>query len=81
MQVVFNNLIQSFTLIIYLRVISCREILLNNLDFTNFLLKIRDNVRILIDNNAFRCAKVALNMLKEELDKVCSYNIISCRYK
>ncbi len=81
MQIVFNNLIQSFTLTVCLRMISDRKILLNYLDFTYFSSKIEDNARIFIYNNTFKKVKIIFNMLKKELNKIHSCKIILNEYK
>ena len=52
-QIILDNFIQDFTLIINLRVISSRELLLNYLNLANFLSKIRSNTRIFIHHNVF----------------------------
>ena len=81
MQIVFDNLIQSFTLTVCLKMISNREILLDHLDFAYFLSKIKDNVRISICDNISQEVKITFNMLKKELDKICSCRIILNKYK
>src|SRR5438034_7010704 len=80
-QIVFDNSIQGFTLIISLRVISDRELPLNYLNLTDFLSKVRDNSRISIHNNASQEAKSTFNMLKKQLCEICSCSIISDEYK
>src|SRR5436190_5214437 len=80
-QIVLNNSIQSFILIIYLRMISSRETSFNHLNLTNFLSKIQNNARIFIHHNAFQKVKITFNMLKKELCEVCSCSIISDKYK
>ncbi len=61
--------------------INNKEILLDYFDFTYFLSKIENNVRISICDNAFQKVKIIFNMLKKELDKIHSYKIISNEYK
>ena len=80
-QIVFDNLIQSFILIIFLKMISDKEMLFNHLNLTNFLSKIWSNVRISICYNAFQKVKMTFNMLKKKLHEVCSCSIISSEYK
>jgi len=80
-QIVLDNLIQSFTLTVYLRVISNRKILFNHLNLTDFLLKIWSNVRISIYHNASQKVKIILNMFKKKLHEVCSYKVILSKYK
>ena len=80
-QIVLDNSIQDFTLIISLRIISNKELLLNYLNLADFSLKVRDNVRISICHNVFQKVKIILNMLKKELYKVCSYKVILSEYK
>ena len=80
-QIVLDNLIQSFTLIIHLRVISNRELSLNHLNLADFSSKIQSNARISIHHNASWRIKIILYMLKKEFHKVCSYSIISDEYK
>ena len=80
-QIVLDNLIQSLTLIIHLRVISNRELLLNHLNLTDFLLKVRDNARISIHYNASWEVKMTLNMLKKELCEVYNCRVILNEYK
>src|SRR5436190_17640886 len=77
-QIILDNSIQDFILTVSLRVISSREMLLNYLNLTDFSLKIEDNARIFICNNVFQKIKTTFNMLKKQLCKVCSCNIISC---
>ncbi len=81
MQIVFDNSIQSFTLIIHLKMISSRKTLFNHLDFTYFSSKIRDNARIFICDNVSQKVKIIFNMLKKELNKIYSYKIILNKYK
>src|SRR5436190_3356690 len=80
-QIVLNNSIQSFILIIYLRMISSRETSFNHLNLTDFLSKIQSNARIFIHHNAFQKVKTTFNMLKKKLCEVCSCSIISNKYK
>src|SRR5204863_7038450 len=80
-QIIFNNLIQSFILIIYLKMISNRKSSFNYLNLADFLLKIRSNVRIFICYNVFQKVKTTFNMLKEQLYEVCSYTVILSEYK
>ena len=80
-QIVLDNLIQYFTLIISLRVINDRETLLNQLNLTDFLSKIRSYVRISIHHYAFQKVKMTFNMFKKQFHKVCSCNVISDEYK
>ena len=81
MQIIFDNLIQSFTLTVCLRVISNKKILLDYLDLIYFSSKIRDNSRIFICDNASQKVKIIFNMLKKELSKICSCKIILNEYK
>ena len=81
LNIIFDNLIQSFTLIIHLRVISDREMLFDYLDLAYFLSKIEDNLRISICDNASQKVKMTFNMLKKELSKIHSYKIILNEYK
>src|SRR5436190_21130089 len=74
-QIILNNFIQDFTLIISLKMISSRELLLNYLNLAD-LSKIRNNIRIFICYNAFQKIKMTFNMLKKQLCKVCSCTII-----
>ena len=80
-QIVLDNLIQSFTLIIHLKIISNREMLLNHLNFTDFLSKIWNNVRISIHYDASWKVKTTFNMLKKKFHKVCSCSVILNEYK
>ncbi len=80
-QIVLNNLIQSFTLTVCLRIISNRKMLLNHLNLANFLSKIWNNMRISIYHDTSWKIKMTFNMLKKELHKVCSYNVILSKYK
>src|SRR6266496_4009955 len=80
-QIILDNSIQDFILIVSLRVISSRELLLNYLNLTDFLSQIRSNVRISICHNAFQKVKTTFNMLKEQLCEVCSCTVISDEYK
>ena len=80
-QIVLNNSIQSFTLIICLKMISDREMWLNYLNLADFLSKIWNNARIFIHHNAFQKIKTTFNMLKKEFHKVCSCNVILNKYK
>ena len=80
-QIIFDNSIQSFTLIIYLKIINDKETSFNHLNFTNFLSKIWNNARISIHHNAFQKVKITFNMLKKKLNEICSCNIISNEYK
>src|SRR6266496_3781283 len=76
-QIIFNNFIQDFILIINLKIISSRELLLNYLNLADFSSKIRSNARIFICHNASQKAKMTFNMLKEQLCEVCSCTVIS----
>ena len=80
-QIILNNLIQSFTLIIHLRMINSKKVLFNHLNLINFSLKIWSNVRIFIHHNVFQKVKTTFNMLKKKIHKVCSYDIILSEYK
>ena len=80
-QIILNNLIQSFILIIHLKMISDREMLFNHLNLADFLLKIWHNVRIFIHHNAFQEVKMTFNMLKKEFHEVCNCSVISDEYK
>ena len=80
-QIILNNLIQSFTLTVYLKMISSREMLLNHLNLADFSSKIWSNVRISICYNASWRVKMTFNMLKKELCEVCSCSVISDEYK
>ena len=80
-QIILDNLIQSFTLIICLKIISNREILFNHLNLTNFLSKIWSNVRIFIYHDASWKIKMIFNMFKKEFCEICSCSIISNEYK
>src|SRR6266487_504943 len=80
-QIVLNNSIQNFTLIISLKMISSRELSLNYLNLADFSSKIRNNVRISICHNAFQKVKMTFNMLKEQFCKVCSCTVILNEYK
>ena len=80
-QIILDNLIQSFTLTVCLRMISSRESLLNYLNLTDFSSKIQSNVRIFIHHNASQRVKTTFNMLKKKLHEVCSCNIILNKYK
>jgi len=80
-QIVFDNLIQSFTLVVYLKVISSRETLLNHLNLADFSSKIWSNVRISIHYNASQKVKMTFNMLKKELCEICSCSVILNEYK
>ena len=80
-QIVLNNSIQSFTLTVHLKMISNRETSLNYLNLADFSSKIWNNVRISICHDAFQKVKIIFNMLKKELCEVCSYNVISDKYK
>ena len=80
-QIILDNLIQSFTLIIHLRMISDRETSFNHLNLADFLSKIQSNARISICHNASQKVKMTFNMLKKELHKVCSCSVILSEYK
>src|SRR5216117_1699341 len=80
-QIVFNNSIQDFTLIISLRMISCKEMLLNYLNLADFSSKIRSYMRISIHHYASQKVKMTFNMFKKQFHKVCSCTIISDRQK
>src|SRR5436190_22145390 len=80
-QIVLDNFIQDFTLIISLRMISSRELLLNYLNLADFLSKIRINARISIYYNVFYKIKTIFNMLKKQLSEVCSCIVILSEYK
>src|SRR5438034_11838877 len=76
-QIILDNLIQCFTLIISLRVISSRKMLLNQLNLADFLSKIRSYARIFIHHYASQKVKTTFNMFKKKLCEVCSCNVIS----
>ena len=80
-QIILNNLIQSFTLIVHLRMISDREMLLNHLNLADFLSKIWSNVRISICHDTSWKVKMTFNMLKKKLHEICNYNIVLNKYK
>ena len=80
-QIVLNNSIQSFILIICLKVISDKKMLLNHLNLVDFLSKIWSNARISIYYNVSWKVKTTFNMLKKELCEICSCSIISNEYK
>ena len=80
-QIILNNLIQSFTLTVYLKIISSRKMLLNHLDLADFSSKIWSNVRIFICYDASWEVKMIFNMLKKKLHEVCSCNVILNEYK
>src|SRR5436190_1302964 len=80
-QIILDNFIQDFILIISLRVINNRELLFNYLNLADFLLKIKNNARISIHYNAFQKVKMIFNMLKKQLCKVCNCTIILDEYK
>src|SRR5438034_10187921 len=80
-QIIFNNSIQSFILIVHLKMISDREMSFNHLNLADFSSKIQSNVRISICHNAFQRIKTIFNMLKKELCEVCNCSIISNKYK
>src|SRR5437773_1871372 len=80
-QIILDNFIQDFILIINLRVISSRELLLNYLNLVNFSSKIRNNARIFIHYNVSQKIKITFNMLKKQFCEICSCTIISNEYK
>src|SRR5436190_16557289 len=80
-QIIFDNFIQDFILIINLKMISNKKSLFNYLNLTDFLSKMRNNSRIFICNNVFQKVKMTFNMLKKQLCEICSCNIILNRYK
>src|SRR5437773_11680216 len=80
-QIILDNLIQDFTLIINLRVISSREMLFNHLNLADFLSKIQSNARIFICYNVSQEIKITFDMFKKKLCEVCSCNVISDEYK
>ena len=80
-QIIFNNLIQSFILIICLKMISSRKMLFNYLNLADFSSKIQSNTRIFIHYNVFQEIKITLNMFKKKLCKVCSCSVILSKYK
>ena len=80
-QIILDNSIQSFTLIVCLKMISDRKMLLNHLNLADFLSKIWSNVRIFIHYNASWKVKMTFNIFKKKLCEICSYNIILNEYK
>ena len=80
-QIILNNLIQSFILTVYLKMISSREMLFNYLNLTNFSSKIWSNARISIHHDASWKVKTTFYMLKKKLHEVCNCNVILNEYK
>ena len=80
-QIVLDNSIQSFILIVHLRVINSKEISFNHLNLADFSLKIWSNARISICYNASWKIKMTFNMFKKKLYEVCSCNVILNEYK
>ena len=81
LQIVLDYSIQSFTLIICLRVISSRKMLFDDLNLTDLSSEVWHHAGVSICDNASRWVKMTLNMLKKQLSKVCSCSIITDEYK
>jgi hypothetical protein len=64
-----------------LGVVSCREALLDDFDFTDFLPEVRSNTGISISDNASWGAKMTFNMFKKQFSKISSSHVISGGYK
>ena len=80
-QIIFDNLIQSFILTVYLKMISNKKMLLNHLNLADFSSKIWSNARIFICYDVSWKIKMTFNMFKKKLHEVCSCNIILNEYK